>query len=151
MSPSGFGKQAGAETVGVVGLFFRPRPVEGVEPLLDDAEQDVHRRIAADWRTRIFQLAEALFQTVAHARGIPRHYLDELLAGMEMDVANVAYESWDTLVRRLSGARPKYIEHFSKDGWASIVATREGSQRGADRLYRRLFDNNPASSNSTLR
>jgi phytoene synthase len=41
----------------------------------------------------------SLFQTVAHARGIPRGYLDELLAGMEMDVANVAYERWDTLLR----------------------------------------------------
>jgi 15-cis-phytoene synthase len=41
----------------------------------------------------------SLFQRVAHARGIPRDYLDELLAGMEMDVANVAYERWDKLLR----------------------------------------------------
>lgn len=41
----------------------------------------------------------ALFQAVVHARGIPRTYLDELLAGMEMDVASVEYERWDTLLR----------------------------------------------------
>lgn len=49
----------------------------------------------------------------------------------------------ETLGRRIRGVRPKYIETFSADGWASITAARQGSGRGAGRLYRRLFDNNP--------
>jgi phytoene synthase len=41
----------------------------------------------------------AAFAAVVHARGIPRRYVDELLAGMAMDVAGVTYATTDDLLR----------------------------------------------------
>jgi phytoene synthase len=40
----------------------------------------------------------AAFQDVVRRRNIPRHYPEELLAGMEMDAAGTAYDSYATLL-----------------------------------------------------
>jgi phytoene synthase len=56
----------------------------------------------------------AAFQGVVTARGIPRKYPDELLAGMEMDVAGAVYADFDALLEycyRVAGTVGLMMSH----------------------------------------
>jgi hypothetical protein len=104
---------------------LRRAPEAGSLPALDSAERALAQagpgRVAADWRARIFELAEALFQSIHMQLSVERYAAIDVGRGANLDTLDVPLNDAPWLRRRFAEIRALPAEAERQEAIVGIL------------------------------
>ncbi len=104
---------------------LRAAPRLGSEPAMEEARRILERAVlepaATDWRARVFELAEALFQTIRMQLSVPRYQAIAVDRGANLDTIDVPLNNRVWLEERFGDLRRNADEKTRLAGIAEIV------------------------------
>ncbi len=113
---------------------LRQAGVKGSLSAMDRAEQilsrAVHHPVAGAWRTRIFQLAEALYQSIHMQLSVPLYQAQEEVRGANLDGIDFPLNNGPWLIERLEEVRRLPDEASRLKGIAESAALVRPGTRG---------------------